>query len=368
MGHRLIILFMLLAGLGVGEGAKASSVLPIGVAGPMTGPYAAMGEQMRNGAGQAVRDLNARGGVLGRPLSLVVGDDACEPKQAVAVANQMVTDGVALVAGHLCSSSSIPASRVYGEEGVVQVSPGSTHPRLTDEGGPLVFRVCGRDDQQGAIAAAYIAERFPGAAIAVLHDKTAYGRGLAEETQKGLVSRGVETRIYEGFTAGEKDYTALVSRLAAKGVDMLYVGGRFTEVGLIARQAVEQGYRPQIVSGDGLATSAFWKIAGPAGEGTLMTFTPDPRRNPFAAGVVERLRAAGYEPEAYTLYTYAAVEAWAAAVERAGTIDADAVSRTLRSGTFPTVLGRLGFDANGDVTAPGFVFYRWSQGRYDYAE
>jgi branched-chain amino acid transport system substrate-binding protein len=305
---------------------------------------------------------------MGKKLVLKVGDDACDPKQAVAVANQFVSDKVVFVAGHFCSGSSIPASKVYTEEGILQISPASTNPKLTDEGGPNVFRVCGRDDQQGSVAGNYLADKFKGKRIAVIHDKTAYGKGLADETKKQLNSRGVKEAMYEAYTAGEKDYSALVSKMKGEKVDVVYVGGYHTEAGLIVRQAREQGYKVQLVSGDALVTDEYWKITGAAGEGTLMTFSPDPRKAPVAAAVVKKFRAQKYEPEGYTLYTYGAIQAWAAAVEQAKSTKWKPVAGALRAGKFSTVLGTIGFDKKGDVTAPGYVFYVWKDGKYDYAK
>jgi branched-chain amino acid transport system substrate-binding protein len=344
----------------------ANAEITIATAGPMTGQYASFGEQMRRGAEMAVADLNAAGGVLGQQLKLQIGDDACDPKQAVAVANKFASDGVVFVAGHFCSGSSIPASTVYEEEDIIQISPASTNPKLTDEGGPNVFRTCGRDDQQGTVAGDFLADKFTGKKIAILHDKTAYGKGLADETKKQLNARGITETMYEAYTAGEKDYSALVSKLKNANVDVMYLGGYHTEAGLMIRQAREQGYNVQLVSGDALVTDEYWKITGPAGEGTLMTFSPDPRKNPVAAPVVAKFKAINYEPEGYTLYTYGAIQAWAQAVEKAGSTDTAAVIKALHGNQFETVLGKIGFDDKGDVTAPGYVFYKWSNGTYDY--
>ncbi|OHC75863.1 MAG: branched chain amino acid ABC transporter substrate-binding protein [Rhodospirillales bacterium RIFCSPLOWO2_12_FULL_58_28] len=367
--RRLIAAAIAVAGAVTGfSPAKAEADIAIAVAGPITGQYASFGEQMYKGAETAVADLNAKGGVLGRQLKLIVGDDACDPKQAVAVANKMASDGVVFVAGHFCSGSSIPASKVYAEEGILQISPASTNPALTDEGNPNVFRTCGRDDRQGAVAGDYLADKFPGKKIAILHDKTTYGKGLADETGKQLAKRGVKEAMYEAYAAGEKDYSAIVTKLKAAAIDVLYIGGYHTEAGLIIRQAHEQGYKPQLVSGDALIVSEYWQISGDAGEGTLMTFGPDPRRNPAAVPVVEKLRKGGYEPEGYTLYTYAAIQAWAQAAETAGSAAPAKVIPALHSGRFDTVIGTFGFDKKGDITAPGYVFYKWSKGKYDYAE
>jgi len=321
---------------------------------------------MYEGAKMAVADLNAAGGVLGEPLKLEIADDACDPKQAVAVANQMVNKGVVLVAGHFCSGSSIPASKVYAEEGVVQISPGSTNPRLTDEGADSVFRVCGRDDQQGDVAGELIARQFKKAKVALVHDKTAYGKGLVDETQKAMEKRGKQADLYEAISAGEKDYTSLVSKLKQQQIDIVYLGGYHTEAGLIVRQMRAQNMNARLISGDALVTNEFWGITGDAGEGTLMSFSPDPRKNPEAAPVVEKFRAEKIEPEGYVLYAYGALQAWAQAVVQAKSTDVDKVAHALHQGTFNTVLGAIQFNAKGDVSAPGYVFYQWSKGQYDY--
>ena len=362
-----VTLMALLTALALGS-STAQAEIAVATAGPLTGQYASFGEQMRAGAEMAVADINAAGGVLGQQLRLELGDDACDPKQAVAVANQMVNKGVVFMAGHFCSGSSIPASAVYDEEGIVQISPASTNPKLTDEGGPGTYRVCGRDDQQGIVAGNYIVDKFPGARVALLHDKTAYGKGLADETRKQLHARGLEEAMYEAYTAGEKDYAALVSKMKADNIDIIYIGGYHTEAGLILRQARDRGLEAQLISGDALVTQEYWQITGDVGEGTLMTFSPDPRKNPDAAPIVKRFRDAGIEPEGYVLYTYGAVQAWAQAAEKAGTTDFDAVVEALNAGQFSTVLGDIGFDDKGDVTAPGYVFYVWSNGSYDYVQ
>ena len=293
-----------------------------------------------------------------------VGDDACDPRQAVSVANQFVNDGVVFVAGHFCSGSSIPASKVYTEEDILQISPASTNPKLTDEGGDNVFRVCGRDDQQGAIAGSFINATYAGKNVAIVHDRTAYGQGLAEETKKALNALGMTEAMFESYTPGESDYSALVTKLNAADIDVLYVGGYHTEAGLMVRQMRGQGMDTQLISGDALVTDEYWSITGDAGEGTLMTFGPDPRNFDEAAKVVKEMRAAGAEPEGYTLYTYAGIQAFADAAEAAGSTDTAAVIGALRDGEFETVIGELTFDDKGDIEQPAYVFYEWKDGTY----
>jgi branched-chain amino acid transport system substrate-binding protein len=350
--------------IALGAGAAQADIV-IATAGPMTGQYAAFGEQMQKGAEQAVKDLNAAGGVLGEQLVLEVGDDACDPKQAVAVANQMVNAGIVLMAGHFCSGSSIPASTVYNEEGILQISPASTNPQFTEQGFDNVFRTCGRDDQQGQVAANYVVDNSVGSKIAVIHDKTAYGKGLADEFKKQLNARGVDEAMYEAITAGDKDFTALTTKMKQAGVDLIYLGGYHTEAGLITRQAREQGLDAVMMSGDALVTDEYWSITGDTGQGTLMTFSPDPRKNEAAQPVVQEFQAQGYDPEGYTLYTYATIQIWADAVEKAGTTDLDAVLEQLHGNQFETVLGTIAFDDKGDVTGENYVLYQWDDGQYN---
>ncbi|MGE3623036.1 MAG: branched-chain amino acid ABC transporter substrate-binding protein [Bdellovibrionales bacterium] len=344
--------------------APAHADIVIGLPGPVTGQYATFGEQMKRGARQAVADINAAGGVNGEKLVLHEGDDACDPKQAVTVANQMMSAGVKYVVGHYCSGSAIPASKVYMEEGAILITPAATNPKLTDDAKDVIFRVCGRDDRQGVVDGEYILKHFPGKKVALAHDQSAYGRGIADIVKKTLNDGGVKEELFEAYTPGGRDYSALVSRLKNAGVQVLFIGGYHTEAGLIARQLKEQAAGIQIIGGDALVTDELWKIAGPAAEGMLMSFGPDPRKRPEAKTLVETLRKKGYEPEGYTFYTYAAVQVLSDALKRAGKNDPHKVAAAMRSATAPTVLGSISFDAKGDVTGPAYVLYKWHDGKY----
>ncbi len=362
----LIVAFAFAAvAAGCGE-SEESTTTPIAMVGPVTGQYASFGAQMQSGAELAVEDINAAGGVLGKKLELDIGDDACDPKQAVAVANQMTGKGVALIAGHYCSGSSIPASQVYAESDTVQISPASTNPALTDNrAGPNIYRVCGRDDQQGGVAGRHMAKHFADKNIAIVHDKTAYGRGLADETKKALNAAGKQEAVYEAITAGEKDYSALVSKLKQADIDVLFLGGYHTEAGLIVRQLRDQGMDTILMGGDALVTQEYWSITGPAGEGTLMTFSPDPRKNPAATEVVKRFKDKGIEPEGYVLYTYAALQAWKQAAEKAKSVASADVVKALNDTEFDTVIGKFKFNEKGDPNLPPYAVYRWSNGTYE---
>jgi branched-chain amino acid transport system substrate-binding protein len=351
---------------GLYAGPAMAQDITIGVAGPMTGPYASFGAQLKNGAEQAVADINAAGGVLGRKLRIEIGDDACDPKQAYSVAEKLVGMRVAVVIGHYCSSSSIPASNAYLDGNILQITPASTNPQFTERGMWNTFRVCGRDDQQGTVAGDYIAKHYKGKNIAILQDKSTYGKGLADEMKKALNKAGVKEKMYEAYTQGDKDFNALVSKMKANAIDVVYVGGYHTEAGLILRQMRAQGMTSQMISGDAIATSEFWSITGPAGEGMMFTFGSDPRKRPTAAAIVKRFKDKGIDPEGYTLYTYAAFQIWAAAANKAKTIDGKKVAQTIRSGKWDTVLGPISYNAKGDITKLDYVFYRWnSKGTYD---
>jgi branched-chain amino acid transport system substrate-binding protein len=340
----------------------ASAQVKLGVAGPITGPNAAFGAQLKNGVEQAVEDINAAGGILGKKVTVVLGDDVSDPKQGVSVANKFVGDGVSFVVGHFNSSVSIPASAVYEENGIVQITPASTNPNFTESGRWNTFRTCGRDDQQGSVAGKYILDKFKGKKIAVLHDKTTYGKGLADETKKTLNAGGTTEVLYEGVNVGDKDFSALVSKLKAAGADLVYWGGLHTEGGLIVRQMRDQGLTAPMMSGDGITTDEFAAIGGPGVEGTLMTFSPDARKRPEAKVIVDKFRAKKFEPEAYTLYSYAGVEIFKQAAEKANSLDPKKVAEAMHSGmTFKTVIGDISYDKKGDITRPDYVMYVWKK-------
>ncbi|QJE72728.1 branched-chain amino acid ABC transporter substrate-binding protein [Aerophototrophica crusticola] len=344
--------------------SPAQAEIVVGMAGPLTGPNTVFGIQMRNGADMAVADLNAKGGVLGEKLRLVNEDDASNPSQGVAVANKMATAGAVAVFGNFNSAVSIPSSKVYADEGIIMISPASTNPQLTEQGLDTVFRTCGRDDQQGDVAAAWIAKNHKADKVAVIHDQTTYGKGLADATKAAMNKAGVKEAMYDAVTVGDRDMSALITKMKNAGIQVVYFGGLHTEGGLLVRQMAEAGLKAQFISGDGTVNQEFWNIAGNTAEGALVTFGAENRDKPEAAEVVKRFRAKNFEPEAYTLYTYAAVQAWAQAAEKAKSTDAAKVAKALRDGEYSTVIGPLSFDAKGDRKKTDYIVYKWSNGSY----
>ena len=343
--------------------SAAQAQIKIAVGGPITGPNAAFGAQLKNGVEQAAADINAKGGINGQKIQIIVGDDVSDPKQGVSVANKFAGEGVKFVVGHYNSGVTIPASEVYQENGMLVITPAATNPKLTDRGMWNVFRTCGRDDQQGAVAGKYIADKFKGKKVAIVHDKTTYGKGLADETQKAMNKLGVKEVLYEGINTGEKDFSALVSKIKQANADLVYWGGLHTEGGLILRQMRDAGVKATMMGADGIADTEFAAIAGPAAEGTLMTFGPDPKKRAEAAAVIKSFEARKFDPQAYTLYSYAALQVIAEAAAQAKTLDAKKVAETIKAGKpFKTVLGDLAYDKKGDLTKLDYVMYTWKKG------
>jgi len=342
---------------------SAQAQVKFGVAGPITGANAAFGAQLTNGVQMAVDDINAAGGILGQKIEVEQGDDVSDPKQGVSVANKFVGDGVKFVIGHFNSGVTIPASEVYADSGVVFVTPSATNPKVTDRGLWDAFRTCGRDDQQGKLWADYALANLKAKKVAIIHDKTTYGKGLADAAKGFMNAGGMKEVLYEGVNTGEKDYSAIVSKIKAAGADYLMWGGLHTEGGLLVRQMRDQGLNTVMISGDGITDAEFASIGGPGVEGTLMSFGPDPRNNASAKDVVAKFRAKGFEPEAYTLYSHAGVQIIKQAAEKANSLDPKKVAEAMHSGQpFKTVIGDISFDKKGDRTSVDYVWYVWKKG------
>ncbi|AHZ69982.1 MULTISPECIES: ABC transporter substrate-binding protein [Pseudomonas] len=356
----------------LGVSAFAQADVKIGVAGPMTGANAAFGEQYMKGAQAAADAVNAAGGVNGEKIVLVKGDDACEPKQAVTVAKDLTNQKVAGVVGHFCSSSTIPASEIYDEAGIIAITPGSTNPAVTERGLSAMFRMCGRDDQQGIVAGDYIVDVLKGKKVVVLHDKDTYGQGLADATKAQLEKRGVKPVLYEGLTRGEKDFSTIVTKIRGAGADVVYFGGLHPEAGPLVRQLREQGLKDvKFMSDDGIVTDELVTTAGGPQfvDGVLMTFGADPRLLPDSKTVVDEFRKKGTEPEGYTLYAYASVQTLAAAFNGAKSNSGEKAAEWLKKNPVKTVMGEKTWDAKGDLKVSDYVVYEWDKdGKYHQLE
>ena len=344
--------------------AKKEETIKIGVAGPMTGDQSKMGVDMKNGAEMAIKEWNQKGGVLGKKIALLVEDDQHDPKQAVSVANKLVNDGIAGMIGHFNSSASIPASSVYNKAKIPMITPASTNPQLTEQGFSNVFRVCGRDHQQGLVAATFVADVLRLKKVAVLHDKTTYGQGLADEFVKALGNR-VAVAGYNGISQEDKDFRAVLTALKGKGAELLYFGGIYPQGGLIIKQARELGMNIPFMSGDGVIDQKFVEIAGPASEGSYLTFSPDPERLGSAKDFLKSYKAGYGEPGPYSIYAYDAANVMLRAIETAKTTEGAAVSKTIHEMRHTGALGELQWDEKGDVLRSPYVVWITKNGKFE---
>ena len=360
MKRSLLTCLSLAGALLLSGGAEAQ--IKIGVAGPITGANASFGAQLTQGVDQAAADINAAGGILGQKVEIEQGDDVSDPKQGVSVANKFVGDGVKFVVGHFNSGVTIPASEVYVDNDVLFITPSATNPKVTDRMLWDAFRTCGRDDQQGKLWADLALGDLKDKKIAIVHDKTPYGQGLADAAKGFMNAGGKKEVLYEGVNVGEKDYSAIVSKIKASGADYLMWGGLHTEGGLIVRQMRDQGMKTIMISGDGITDTEFASIGGPGVEGTLMSFGPEPRNNPNAKDAVAEFKAKGFEPQGYTLYSYAAMQILKQAAEKAESLDPHKVADVMHSGmAFHTVIGDIAYDKKGDRTTVDYVWYVWKK-------
>ena len=358
--RRITHLAAALALAGLAGNALAAAPIKIAIAGPVTGSVAQYGDMQRIGALAAIEQINKAGGVNGSKLEGVIYDDACDPKQAVAVANKVVNDKIKLVIGHVCSGATEAASNVYEDEGVLMLSGSATAPNITTRGLKMVFRATGLDSIQGPIAAKYIVANYKGKTIAVLHDKQQYGEGIASTVKKMLESSGNKVAMYEGLNAGDKDYNALITKLKRANVDFVYFGGYHPEMGLLLRQARQAGLKAQFMGPEGVGNKDLSAIAGEASEGMLTTLPKAFEQDPKNKGIVDAIKAKKQDPTGiFVMPYYATVQVLADSIKKTGGTDPKKIAQNMRASTFDTAIGNIGFDAKGDVKNFSYVVYRW---------
>ncbi len=360
----MAVLTLLLAGCP----SQQSDTIRIAVAGPMTGDQSKQGNDLKNGVELAVAEWNDAGGLLGKRIELLVGDDQHDPKQAVSLANKFVNSGVVGVIGHWNSSSTIPASEVYHRADIPMITPASTNPQVTDRGYVNVFRVCGRDDQQGRVAAEFVANKLRATRVAVLHDKTTYGQGLAGEFTRNLTALGggrIEIVYATGIIQGDKDFRGVLTTMGSKKPEVFFFGGIYPEGGLLVKQAREIGLAIPMVSGDGVIDQVFVQIAGPAADGTYLTFSPDTTKLPAAQAMLSKYRERYGEPGPYSIYAYDAAQVLLEGIKRAGGVNGFAVSQAIHTMTHDGLTGRIQFDAKGDLLTTQYVVWVTKDGTFE---
>ena len=360
----ILIAFSLLSLLALNSCAKKETTIRIGVVGPMTGDQSKMGLDVKNGTELAVKEWNRKGGVLGKKIELLVEDDQHDPKQAVAVANKLVNAGAAGIIGHFNSSASIPASAVYNRSKVPMITPASTNPQLTEQGFEYVFRVCGRDDQQGLVAAIFVSDVLKLKKVAVIHDKTTYGQGLADEFKKALGDK-VAVVYYSGVIQGDKDFRSVLTAIKGKKPELLYFGGIYPEGGLLIKQARELGINIPFMSGDGVIDQKFIEIAGPASEGSYLTFSPDPANIPSAKDFLNSYKSIYGEAGPYSIYAYDAANIMLQAIADTQSTDGEKIIKTIHNMKHSGALGELQWDVKGDVLRSPYIVWVTKNGKFE---
>jgi branched-chain amino acid transport system substrate-binding protein len=357
----LSLIFLSLVSLGC---QKKEEVIKIGFAGPLTGDQAKMGADLKNGVALAVEEWNSKGGVLGKKIEAIMSDDQHDPKQAVSVANKMVNEGVVGVIGHFNSSCSLPASDVYNRAGIPMITPGSTNPKLTEKGYKGIFRVCGRDDQQGRTAALFTVNHLKIKNVAILHDKTTYGQGLADEFKRFLGDKA-QIVYYGGIVQGDKDFKMVLTTAKNEKPALIFFGGVYPEAGLLVKQARELGMNVKFMSGDASIDPMFIEIAGVAeAEGTFLTFSPDADNIPTAKSFIVKYRSKYGEIGPYSIYAYDAANILLDAINEAKSTESTLVIDKLHSKEFDVALGKIKFDTRGDVSTSPYVVWITKGGKF----
>ncbi len=359
---RLTPVVLALGALALAGSVHAADTIKIGIPQPMTGPNTQYGDQIQAGALTAIETINAKGGVKGKKLEPILIDDGCEPKQAVPAANRVVNSGAKFSVAHACSGVTVPAVNVYEQEGIVAITPGATSPLVTDTIKPhFFFRTIGRDDQQGPFAARYIAKTLKPKKVAVLHDKQTYGSGVATQVRDTLAKEGVNVAMFEGINVGDSDYSAVITKLKSAGVDLVYFGGYHPELGLLLRQSREQGLNVQFMGPEGTANQDLVAIAGPAIDGLLVTLPSDFTKLPGNEGVVKAFKDAKRDPDgAFQMPAYAAVQILADSINAVGE-DPAKVADYMHKTAFNTAIGKVEYDAKGDLKDFEFAVFKWDK-------
>ena len=349
------------------SGVGLADTIKLGVGGVHSGDLASYGIPTIKAAELVVKDINAKGGVLGKQVELVVEDDVCKPEVATNTATKLVGEGVNVVLGHICSGATKAALGIYKAENIIAMSPSATNPALTQSGDyPNFYRTIASDDAQARLEVDFALDILGVSKIAVLHDKGDYGKGLAEFAKKFIEddSRS-EVVFYEGITVGAMDYSAVVQKIKRSGADAVIFGGYHPEASKIISQMRKKKMKIPFISDDGVKDDTFIKVAGKYAEGVYATGPKDVSSNPMAIAANEAHKAAyGEDPGAFYLNAYAAAIALLAGIENAGSTDYDAISKALQTKAVETPLGKIKFDKNGDAIGVGFSMYRVQNGVY----
>ena len=359
-----LTLFVSLALTGAG---LAADTIKLGIAGAHSGDLASYGLPSVKAAELVVKDINARGGILGKKVELLIEDDACKPEMATNTATKLVSKKVDIVMGHICSGATKAALGIYNDARIIVMSPSATNPELTQSGQyPNFFRTIASDDTQAKLEVDFAMNRLKVKTIAVLHDKGDYGKGLAEYARKfAAATKNVKVVLYEGITPGAVDYSAIVQKIKQSGAEAVIYGGYHPEAASIVSQMRKKGLKTIFISDDGVKDITFIKVAGKNAEGVYATGPKDTSKNPLAIAANEaHKKTYGSEPGAFYLNAYAATQAILNAIQKAKSTDYTKVSNALHTYAVDTPLGKIKFDKKGDAIGAGFTMYQVRNGVY----
>ncbi|MBN1616430.1 MAG: branched-chain amino acid ABC transporter substrate-binding protein [Spirochaetales bacterium] len=347
-------------------GQKEANVIKIGVAGAHSGDLASYGLPSVNAAKLVVEEYNAKGGINGKQVELVIVDDQCKPELATNAASKLVSDQVVAVVGHICSGATKSALGIYKDSGIVCISPSATTPMLTQSGEyPNFFRSIAPDDAQARLAVTFIKNNLKLTSLAVLHDKGDYGKGFADLVKEYAEKEGIKVLLFEGVNPGAPDYSAVVNKIGNAAPDGVVWGGYHPEASKLVQQMRDKGMKIPFVSDDGVKDNTFIEVAGKYAEGVYATGPMDTSKLPMAVKAINAHKAKfGDEPGAFFKEAYAATQALLNAIEKAGSTDYNAISAAMRSQYVDTSLGKISFDAKGDVIGFGFSVFQVQNGTY----
>lgn len=362
MAFITVFMVMTMPGLGL-----AADVIKFGVAGPHSGDLASYGIPSVNAAKLVVKDINAKGGVLGKQVELFVEDDVCKPEVATNTATKLLSQKVDVVLGHICSGATKAALGIYKDAKIIVMSPSATNPALTQSGDyPNFFRTIASDDAQAKLEVDFALDVLKLKNIAVLHDKGDYGKGLAEFAKLFLEQDSrAKVVLYEGITPGAVDYSAIVQKIKRSKAEAVIFGGYHPEASKIVTQMRKKKMKTIFISDDGVRDDTFIKVAKDYAEGVYATGPKDVSKNPLTTVANEaHKKAYGTDPGAFFLEAYSATLALLNAIEKAGSTEYAAIEKALRSEYVETPVGKISFDKKGDATGVGFSVYQVQNGKY----
>ncbi len=359
-----LVIGVVLTGCQKADGPQPAGTIKIGLAGAQTGSDGEIGLSMLNGSKVAIDEWNAKGGVLGKKIETVAQDDEASGQKAVTVAQTLVDAGIIAVIGHFNSGCTIPASRVYNDAKIIEISPGSTNPQYTEQGFPYAFRICGRDDQQGAVIAAYLHDQLKLSKIAILDDKTTYGEGLAKVVENLFKAKGGEVVMSQGIDKNDHDFRANIAVLKGSGAEALVWGGMYGQGGPLCVQLREAGLTFPFVSDDGCQDQKFVDTVGVNAPNVFISFGRDYSNSPEAQGFVKKYKDTYHrDVGSYSVYGYDAANVLLTAIDKAQSTDAEKVAAVIKGQAFDTIQGNIEFDAKGDLKVADYVIWTVKDGK-----